>query len=656
MSDDKISRVIRQRPSDRRADDDPLRQARWDKRLEAARARRAQVLSEKRARGEAPGQTLISRRPWEDEGAGPLGPAADVPSDAAPQPSVQDPVQVPTQVQGQPPAPPAQPASRVLRLVPRSPEALPDSDAPDAPDRPASSFESAVAAASGTPQTQPPLPLEFPVERAPDPETQTLARRRRVGPLALVGGFAIGGLVALGVLFMGGEAGLGPDAAQPSGGADAPVTAPTAATPAPAPLAEAAEPVMTPPPAPPVSAPPASPAAQPTEAASLQDEATPQPEVVLDPPRAIDLAALNAIALGAPPAAEPSVAGALAGLVDARAPRSFAPPPLLPPDDPVLAGLGVRAQVSAPSARPGPQVPDGAEVVGLARPSAAAPQATPTGSAALVPPLAEAIPARLPDPAGGVVAALVPAAFAGLPEGDAAPELAPLTLALPAPRPLALSPVAAPIAEAAPALSVDAPAPLPTAAPALVDEARPEETQPEAVASSAAPDGPADTPAAAPAAVPPPRADAVLVHILVPRDAAPGGADAVLERIGATGYLSRDPAQVGVTIRQTQVRFYHPEDAAAAALIADAVGGPARDFTGFRPQPPEGTVEVWLKGEPAPAPEPVRAPVAVRAAPAPAPAPAPPPPPQPVGYCWRGEPGTPGAIRVPIVDGRCAWP
>jgi hypothetical protein len=109
-----------------------------------------------------------------------------------------------------------------------------------------------------------------------------------------------------------------------------------------------------------------------------------------------------------------------------------------------------------------------------------------------------------------------------------------------------------------------------------------------------------------------------------------------------------------VTIRQTQVRYYHPEDAAAADLVAAAVGGPARDFTDFRPQPPAGTVEVWLEGELAPEPEPVRAPVAVRAAPAPVPAP--PPPPQPVGYCWRGEPGTPGAIRVPIVDGRCAWP
>jgi hypothetical protein len=106
------------------------------------------------------------------------------------------------------------------------------------------------------------------------------------------------------------------------------------------------------------------------------------------------------------------------------------------------------------------------------------------------------------------------------------------------------------------------------------------------------------------------------------------------------------------------VRYYHPEDAAAADLVAGAVGGVARDFTDFRPQPAEGTVEVWLQGAPAAAPEPVRAPVAVRATPAPAPAaaPAPPPPPQPVGYCWRGEPGTPGAIRVPIVDGRCAWP
>jgi hypothetical protein len=194
----------------------------------------------------------------------------------------------------------------------------------------------------------------------------------------------------------------------------------------------------------------------------------------------------------------------------------------------------------------------------------------------------------------------------------------------------------------------------PEAGPApLVDRVPPALPAPVPPAVAAETGDPAPEPPveAAPA---PPRADEVLVSILAPRDTAPERVAEAAGTVGGLGYASRGPAEVGVTIRQTQVRYYHPEDAVAAELVAAAVGGTARDFTDFRPQPPEGTVEVWLEGEPAPAPEPVRAAAPVRAAPAPAPAP--PPPPQPSGFCWRGEPGTPGAIRVPIVDGRCAWP
>jgi hypothetical protein len=142
----------------------------------------------------------------------------------------------------------------------------------------------------------------------------------------------------------------------------------------------------------------------------------------------------------------------------------------------------------------------------------------------------------------------------------------------------------------------------------------------------------------------------VLVHVLVPADGAAQTAETLSEAVAALGYTRREPAPVSITIRQTQVRFYHPEDAEAAQLVAETVGGPARDFTAFRPSPPEGTIEVWIEGEAPPPPQPVRAPAPVQVQAAP------PPPPQPQGFCYRGEPGTPGALRVPIVDGRCAWP
>jgi hypothetical protein len=669
MSDDKISRVIRERPSDRRTGDDPLRQARWDKRLEAARARRAQVLAEKRARGEAPGQTLISRRPWEDEGATPSVVPPAVATIAAPLPAAEAAAPASAQSPAQAPEPSSPRSGRVLRLVPTSPEAPPVGSprhkTADRPDRPASGAEPAVAPAPGA------FP---PLELSPSLATEPDVPKRRVGPLALFGGLAIGGLVALGALFLGGNGGIAPDPAQPLGGSDAVAAAPapTTSSAEATVAAEATVPAEAPGEAqgnvaavPTPSVDPAQPAtdAPPATTPAATEDPTPAPADALDPPRAIDLAALDAIALGAPPATEASEAGALTGQFDARAPRSFAPPPLLPPADPVLAGLGVRVQVSAPSPRPSPDTPEGSAVAGLAASPAALRNVAPAGGAALSLPAAEAVPVRLPAPLGGIVAVTAPAIFAGQPGGEETPGVAPVRPVLPLPRPAALSRVAAPVAEDAPAPSVDAPAPLPVALTpaegmeALAGSAVPSEAPTEApteAPSEALSEALPEAPAEAPQAVPPPRAAEVLVHILVPRDAAPGRAAAVLGEIGATGYLSREPAEVGIAIRQTQVRYYHPEDAAAAALIAEAVGGPARDFTGFRPQPPEGTVEVWLEGEPAPAPapEPARAPVAVRATPAPAP----PPPPQPAGYCWRGEPGTPGALRVPIVDGRCAWP
>ena len=50
-------------------------------------------------------------------------------------------------------------------------------------------------------------------------------------------------------------------------------------------------------------------------------------------------------------------------------------------------------------------------------------------------------------------------------------------------------------------------------------------------------------------------------------------------------------------VSETHVRYYHPEDAAAAEALAGILGTEARDHTAFRPRPPDGTVEVFLAGE-----------------------------------------------------------
>jgi hypothetical protein len=73
-----------------------------------------------------------------------------------------------------------------------------------------------------------------------------------------------------------------------------------------------------------------------------------------------------------------------------------------------------------------------------------------------------------------------------------------------------------------------------------------------------------------------------------------------LEQVeAALGVLGLQPAamgEVGFTVRQTHVRFYHADDRDGAARLADAVGVEMRDFTESRPLPPAGTLEVWVSG------------------------------------------------------------
>ena len=64
-----------------------------------------------------------------------------------------------------------------------------------------------------------------------------------------------------------------------------------------------------------------------------------------------------------------------------------------------------------------------------------------------------------------------------------------------------------------------------------------------------------------------------------------------------TGYTVADPKSVGFAISSDQVRYFYPEDAAAARALAEAIGARVRDFTDFRPQPEEGTIEVWMSGK-----------------------------------------------------------
>ena len=55
-------------------------------------------------------------------------------------------------------------------------------------------------------------------------------------------------------------------------------------------------------------------------------------------------------------------------------------------------------------------------------------------------------------------------------------------------------------------------------------------------------------------------------------------------------------ARVGYSVKETQVRFYHPNDAEMAALTAKALGAISRDFTDSNVKTRPGRIEVYLAG------------------------------------------------------------
>lgn len=83
-----------------------------------------------------------------------------------------------------------------------------------------------------------------------------------------------------------------------------------------------------------------------------------------------------------------------------------------------------------------------------------------------------------------------------------------------------------------------------------------------------------------------------------------GDLDAVREASEGFGLPVVTVARVGYRISENQVRYYDTGTGAAAARLAAAIGGVARDFTGSASDPPPGTLEVYLAGEAAEAPPP----------------------------------------------------
>ncbi len=216
-------------------------------------------------------------------------------------------------------------------------------------------------------------------------------------------------------------------------------------------------------------------------------------------------------------------------------------------------------------------------------------------------------PGRAPDQLQPVLPASVPAPSdqAGAdPSPPATPQTRSVSIETPSTSPIA--PDAAPQPPATPdAVAAQIPPRAPTAVTtAAASPAAPPE--PPAAISSAAPPDPAATAAQPdPAVAPPPpdptpRGERLFVHVPVQTDG--GAVAAALEALRSDGFAAITDQRTPLTISRTNVRYFNPEDAAAAAEIAARIGpllggeAIARDFTDAPQEISPGRIEIWIAG------------------------------------------------------------
>lgn len=88
-----------------------------------------------------------------------------------------------------------------------------------------------------------------------------------------------------------------------------------------------------------------------------------------------------------------------------------------------------------------------------------------------------------------------------------------------------------------------------------------------------------------------------LVKLLVPQGTDAATVTEAQTLLSGSGFQTAEPARVDVSIKGSQVRYFHAEDRPLAEALAEDLGYRLRDFTGGGNAPPPGTVEVWFKGD-----------------------------------------------------------
>ncbi|MXQ09323.1 hypothetical protein GQ651_15870 [Alphaproteobacteria bacterium GH1-50] len=157
-----------------------------------------------------------------------------------------------------------------------------------------------------------------------------------------------------------------------------------------------------------------------------------------------------------------------------------------------------------------------------------------------------------------------------------------------------------PVTESAPPAAIpDAPAaltgPVDAVGEAPVSPSSTEQAPPNRVVFGAMPaTPPADPlPGTSPPVFTPDRDLRVMLN--APRTVSDAELSSVVDALAAGG-VQPDARRVNLNISTANVRYFHAEDAEAAAALADGIGATLRDFTDFEPSPPEGLIEVWLAG------------------------------------------------------------
>lgn len=211
---------------------------------------------------------------------------------------------------------------------------------------------------------------------------------------------------------------------------------------------------------------------------------------------------------------------------------------------------------------------------------APAPPPTPTPVLAAAPMRPSAPPRARPRRVGPIAAIFVAGSLAGAVVAGLGPRMLDVLTGPPQPPPEIAAEV---VRSASPETS--APPPLLTPDPGATPPTR-------ALAPEALPERPLSTPL-----------DGARIIVNAPAGTDGAATAAAMDALQAAKPGSLTRADARVTIRESNVRYFHLADQAAAvevaARLSPVLGStPAiRDFTDFTPRPSEGAIEVWLEGD-----------------------------------------------------------